>query len=221
MMKKLISNYCFFTFLAISVTGGLQAQKYTLTYTSQDKTLDPSIQKGIEKIFKKVYPKLVKDFNKNSQKEVTIKIDTAYDGVAYAHQGAITISSAWLHKKPEDLDLVTHELMHLVQSYPGGAGPGWLTEGIADYVRYKYALDNEGAGWSLTPFESTQSYKNSYRITARFLLWATQNYDKKLIEKLDSDLRNKKYSPQTWEQYTGKTVDELWKEYATKPELNS
>ncbi|RXG25895.1 basic secretory protein-like protein [Leeuwenhoekiella marinoflava] len=220
-MKKTVSKYYIVALIVIAISGNLQAQKYTLTYTSQDDTLDPSIQKGIEKIFKKVYPKLVKDFNKNSQKHVTIKIDTAYDGVAYAHQGAITISSAWLHKKPEDLDLVTHELMHLVQSYPGGAGPSWLTEGIADYVRYKYALDNEGAGWSLTPFNANQSYKNSYRVTARFLLWATQNYDKKLIEKLDSDLRSKKYTAQTWEQYTGKTVEQLWEEYSAKPIVNS
>lgn len=219
-MKKILSKYYILALIAVVISGNLQAQKYTLTYTSQDDTLDPSIQKGIEKIFKKVYPKLIKDFNKNSQKRVTIKIDTAYDGVAYAHQGAITISSAWLHKKPEDLDLVTHELMHLVQAYPGGAGPGWLTEGIADYVRYKYALDNEGAGWSLTPFSPTQSYENSYRITARFLLWATQNYDKNLVEKLDNDLRTKKYTAQTWVLYTGKTVDALWQEYATNPEVS-
>ncbi|MEH6659014.1 basic secretory protein-like protein [Leeuwenhoekiella marinoflava] len=220
-MKKTVSKYYIVALIVIAISGNLQAQKYTLTYTSQDDTLDPSIQKGIEKIFKKVYPKLVKDFNKNSQKHVTIKIDTAYDGVAYAHQGAITISSAWLHKKPEDLDLVTHELMHLVQSYPGGAGPGWLTEGIADYVRYKYALDNDGAGWSLTPFSPNQNYENSYRITARFLLWITQNYDKNLVEKLDYDLRTKKYTAQTWKDYTGKTVDELWQEYASKPSVNS
>lgn len=219
-MKKIISKYYILALIACAFLSSAQAQKYTLTYTSQDKTLDPSIQKGIEKIFKKVYPKLVKDFNKNSQKHVTIKIDTAYDGVAYAHRGAITISSAWLHKKPEDLDLVTHELMHLVQSYPGNAGPGWLTEGIADYVRHKYALDNEGAGWSLTPFNPSQSYENSYRITARFLLWATQNYDKNLVKKLDSDLRSKEYTAQTWEHYTGKTVDALWKEYATNPEVS-
>ncbi|MFD2826748.1 basic secretory protein-like protein [Leeuwenhoekiella polynyae] len=220
-MIKTLSKYYILALIAVVISGNLQAQKYTLTYTSQDDTLDPSIQKGIEKIFKKVYPKLVKDFNKNSQKHVTIKIDTAYDGVAYAHQGAITISSAWLHKKPEDLDLVTHELMHLVQSYPGGAGPGWLTEGIADYVRYKYALDNDGAGWSLTPFSPNQKYENSYRITARFLLWITQNYDKNLVKKLDYDLRNKKYTAQTWKDYTGKTVDELWQEYASKPSVNS
>ena len=94
--------------MALAISGSITAQKYTLSYESQDETLDPWIQKGIEKIFKKVYPKLVKDFNPQSQKHVTIKIDTAYGGVAYAHRGAITISSAWLHKKPEDLDLVTH-----------------------------------------------------------------------------------------------------------------
>ena len=219
-MIQILSKYVLLSCIALAITGSIQAQKYTLSYESQDETLDPSIQKGIEKIFKKVYPKLVKDFKPQSQKHVTIKIDTAYGGVAYAHRGAITISSAWLHKKPEDLDLVTHELMHLVQSYPGGAGPGWLTEGIADYVRFKYALDNEGAGWSLTPFSPSQSYENSYRITARFLLWVSQNYDKNLVEKLDEDLRTKTYTAETWEQYTGKTVDQLWEAYTANPEVS-
>ncbi len=220
-MRTLFFNACVIALVSLSLTGCAQAQnKYTLTYTSQDETLDPEIQEGIEEIFEKVYPKLVQDFNPAAQEHVTIKIDTTYDGVAYAHQGAITISSDWLHKKPEDLDLVTHELMHLVQSYPGGAGPGWLTEGIADYVRYKYALDNEGAGWSLTPFSPSQSYENAYRITARFLVWLTQNYDEDLVVKLDEDLRTKQYTPETWKKYTGKTVDELWEEYAANPKLS-
>ena len=53
-MKKTLSKYYILALIAIVISGNLQAQKYTLTYTSQDDTLDPSIQKGIEKIVKKV-----------------------------------------------------------------------------------------------------------------------------------------------------------------------
>ena len=186
---------------------------------NEDTTLDTDIIKGFKNIIYKVYPKLVKDFNKNARMDLTIKIDTAYDGVAYANDGRITVSSQWLHKKPEDLDLMTHEIMHIIQSYPNGSGPGWLTEGIADYVRYKYGLNNKKADWSLPEFSENQNYKNSYRITARFLLWITQKYDKKIVNKLDSHLRSKTYTPELWREYTGFDVDQLWKNYSENPKL--
>lgn len=186
---------------------------------NEDTTLDTDIIKGFKNIIYKVYPKLVKDFNKNARMDLTIKIDTAYDGVAYANDGRITVSSQWLHKKPEDLDLMTHEIMHIIQSYPNGSGPGWLTEGIADYVRYKYGLNNKKANWSLPEFSENQNYKNSYRITARFLLWITQKYDEKIVNKLDSHLRSKTYTPELWREYTGFDIDQLWKNYSENPKL--
>ncbi|MEC7783195.1 MAG: basic secretory protein-like protein [Bacteroidota bacterium] len=213
-----MNNYKFLLILFITNFSCAQ-DHYSLIIENSDPSLNSAITEGIEEIFENVYPKLVQDFNPSAQEHVTIKIDTAYDGVAYAHQGAITISSDWLHKKPEDLDLVTHELMHLVQAYPNDSGPGWLTEGIADYVRHVYALDNERAGWSLTPFNPSQSYKNSYRITARFLVWLTQNYDEDLVIKLDEDLRTEQYTPETWDKYTGKSIDELWLEYSKNPKI--
>ncbi|QCX37395.1 secretory protein [Aureibaculum algae] len=186
---------------------------------NEDTSLSLSIIDGFENIIYKVYPKLVKDFNKNARMDISVKIDTAYDGVAYANNGRVTVSSKWLHKKPKDLDLMTHEIMHIIQSYPNGAGPGWLTEGIADFVRYKYGVDNESAKWSLTEFSKNQSYKNSYRITARFLVWISQNYDKKIVVKMDNKLRSNKYSPKLWEKYTGLSIDQLWDNYSKNPSL--
>jgi len=149
-----------------------------------------------------------------------VKIDTAYNGVAYAHNGKITISSEWLRKKPEDIDVITHEVMHIVQSYPHKSGPGWLTEGIADYVRHVYGVDNKRAGWSLTGYSADNHYTQSYRITARFLLWITQKYDKTLVLKLDKHLREKTYHEELWEKYTGKSLEDLWKEYQSAPQLS-
>ncbi len=187
--------------------------------TNEDTTLSPDIIAGFENIIYKVYPKLMKDFNKKARTDITVKIDTTYDGVAYAHNGQVTVSSQWLHKKPEDLDLMTHEIMHIIQSYSNNAGPGWLTEGIADFVRYKYGVDNTKAGWSLPNFSNDHSYKNSYRVTARFLLWVSQNYDKKIVYKLDKKLRAKDYTPELWEKYTKLNVDQLWDAYSKNSNL--
>ncbi|WP_226332338.1 basic secretory family protein [Echinicola marina] len=193
--------------------------KYTLTFINQDHDLDETVKEGLIKTFFKVYPKMVKDFNHEATKLVTVTIDTAYNGVAYAHNGKITIASQWLDKKPEDLDVITHEGMHLVQAYPGGSGPGWLTEGIADYVRYAYGVDNEGAGWSLPDFDSKHHYKNSYRITARFLLWINQNFEGDFVKRMDEKMRNKEYTASLWNLYTGKSLEELWEEYANDPKV--
>ena len=46
-----------------------------------------------------------------------------------------------------------------------------LTEGLADYARYKYGVNNAAAGWSLPNYASGQSYTNAYAVTARFLVW--------------------------------------------------
>ena len=119
-----------------------------------------------------------------------------------------------------DLDVITHEVMHIVQSYPPNSGPGWLTEGIADYVRFKYGVDNKGAGWSLPDYKPENSYKNSYRITARFLYWLTKKYDKNIVQKLDKNMRNKTYSEDLWNQYTGKSLDALWAEYSESPQIS-
>ncbi|SFS92995.1 basic secretory protein-like protein [Sphingobacterium wenxiniae] len=167
----------------------------------------------LEGVFYQVYPKLVNDFNENSPRKVTITIDTTYDGVAYAHNGRVVISQGWLEKNPEDIDVVTHEVMHIVQAYPPRSGPGWLVEGIADYVRDKYGVNNTGANWSLPDLKEGQHYTNSYRIAARFLKWIELNKQKGIVKKLDVALRNKEYSDVIWVDNTKMTLDQLWDAY--------
>lgn len=202
-------------------TENFTNEGYTLTFINQDPDLNPETKEGLVNTFFMVYPKLVNDFNKNSTKHVTVKIDTAYGGVAYADDGQVTISSKWLKKMPKDFDMITHEVMHIVQSYPNGSGPGWLTEGIADYVRSEYGIANEEGGWSLPDYNEEAHYTKAYRITARFLIWVEENYDKKLVKKLDEHLRKKTYKSELWEEYTDKSIDELWKEYSENPSLLS
>ncbi|MDB5262461.1 MAG: secretory protein [Adhaeribacter sp.] len=122
-------------------------------------------------------------------------------------------------EKPGDIDVVTHKVFHIVQNYGRGAGPGWLVEGITDYVRHKYGIDNAGANWSLTPFDPKHNYTNSYRITARFLVWLEKNENKKIVDELNKSLRTRTYTPETWVKLTGKTLDELWQSYAQNPAI--
>ena len=199
--------------------GEYSEGKLSITFKNFDATLKEGTEdKFVSTVFE-VYPKLLKDFNPDAQKHITINIDTSYTGVAYAFNGEITVSSRWLKQKPTDIDLITHEVMHLIQSYPHGAGPVWLSEGVADYVRFEYGVDNPGAGWSLTDFNENQSYTNSYRITARFLVWLSKNYDDAIVNKLDQQMRSKTYSEDSWKDFTGKELDSLWEQYAENPEI--
>jgi Peptidase of plants and bacteria len=190
---------------------------YTLIFKNNDSSFDPILQKRMIETFFKVYPVLANDFNTNTDRTVTFHIDTAYKGVAATGGGRIVYNPDWFRKHPGDIDVVTHEVMHVVQNYGRGGGPGWLTEGIADYVRYKYGVDNPGAKWALPSFKPEHSYKNAYRITARFLNWLEINVNKGIVVKLDSAMRNHTYKETIWTDITGKTIDELWNVYAANP----
>lgn len=191
----------------------LERNGFKLIFVQQDPTFDRQVAGRLKETFFKVYPVLVEDFNPDAVRTVTITIDTAYDGVAYAHNGRVVIAQAWLEKMPNDIDVVTHEVMHIVQSYPHRSGPGWLVEGIADFVRYRYGVDNEGGGWSLPDLREEHHYTNSYRITARFLDWIERTKKAGLVKHLDKLMRSRMYRPTVWKEETGLELDELWALY--------
>lgn len=195
--------------------------RYTLIFECKAPAFNPAISQRLIDTYFKVYPKLVKKYNKKATKSVTFVIDPDYNGVAGTSNGRVVFSAKYMTSHPGDIDIVTHETMHIAQSYGGRSGiPGWLTEGIADYVRYASGVDNAGAGWSLPKFSDKQSYKNSYRITARFLAWLEYAGHKGIVKQLDQAGRDKTYdNGAIWSKLTGKTIDELWADYAKNPSL--
>lgn len=190
---------------------------YTLIFKNGDPSFDAKVKERMVKTFFEVYPVLAKEYNSKTITQVVFLIDTAYTGVAEAGGGQVRISSRWMHSHPNDIDVVTHEVMHLVQNYPGGAGPWWVTEGIADYVRQVFGVDNAGGGWALPNYKEGQNYTDSYRITARFLLWIEKQVKPGFVKALDAAMRSNTYKSDIWKQQTGKDIDQLWKEYAQNP----
>ncbi|MEO9022522.1 MAG: basic secretory protein-like protein, partial [Ginsengibacter sp.] len=80
-------------------------------------------------------------------------------------------------------------------------------------------VNNDKGGWKLPEYNSKQSYRDAYRVTARFFVWLEKKYDKKLVRKLNTAMREKKYTPEFWEKETGKSIDELWQAYASEPSI--
>ena len=203
------------------VQDSFHKKRYTVVFISKDSSFSPAIKEKMVNAFYKVYPRLVKRFNRQAAKRVVFVIDPDYTGVAATGGGVIRYNPKWFRDHPEDIDVVTHEVMHVVQAYGRGGGPGWLTEGIADYVRYRYGVNNVAGKWTMPAYKEGQSYTNSYRITARFLVWLEQQGYKKVVDTLDKASRTHTYTPQLWQQVTGKTLDELWTAYAADPTVET
>ncbi|MCF3111492.1 basic secretory family protein [Niabella sp. CC-SYL272] len=192
---------------------------FVLYFTSNETNFNEAVKKKMVDAFFTVYPILVKDFNSGAAKEVYFKVDTAYHGVAATGGGKVVYDPVWFAKHPGDVDVVTHEVMHIVQDYGNSVGPWWITEGIADYVRFKYGVDNNGAGWKLPAYSERQKYSDGYRVTARFLAWIDARVKSGTVKALDKALRNHTYTADSWKEITGNTLDDLWKAYSKDPVL--
>lgn len=142
--------------------------------------------------------------------KVTLRFRADMKGVAAASGNAINFAAGYVRGHTNDWGMVVHELTHVVQSYPPG-GPGWLVEGIADYIRLAH-FEPGAPRPRINPDKA--SYRDAYKTTAIFLAWVEQRHDARLVSKLNAALRQRKYSPELFKEATGKTVDELWSDFA-------
>jgi len=131
------------------------------------------------------------------------------EGIAGTSGDSIAISAQWVREHPDDQGMVIHELVHVIQAYPKYEHV-WLVEGIADYIRYFHFEPKKDLG-SIDVAKA--SYRDGYGTTARFLAWAEKKYDKELVRKLNAALRQTKYEEKLFDDYTGKPLDALWKEF--------
>ena len=189
-----------------------------LVFTSDAPSFDPKEKDRLVETFFAVYPRMMEAFNKNAPKSARVSIETKYRGVAATAGNTIHVNPAWFRQHPEDIDVMTHEGMHVVQQYHQW-DPGWLVEGIADYARAKFGVNNPGAGWTMPEYDSRQSYKDAYRVTARFLIWLEKHVKPGIVVTLDQAMRNGTYTPEIWTRQTGKSVDALWQDYGKNPAL--
>lgn len=89
---------------------------FTLKVQDKSSGLSKDQIKKLVDTFKTVYPKEVKEYNKNAPKTVTIILDpTMNKAPAYTSGSTITVSVKYAKEHPKDLDLITHEAMHVVQ----------------------------------------------------------------------------------------------------------
>ena len=167
------------------------------------------------------YPRLVAMFASEGFhpcEEVRFRFKSGIDCPAYAQGGSITLSREWIEKHPDDVGCAIHELFHVVQ---GGYrnSPGWLTEGLADYVRF-YLYEPETHGCDMDLGSRAARYDGSYRISANFIDFVERAHPG-VAKELNALCRQGKYDEATyWQKRTGKTVKELeaaWRKQGEGP----
>ena len=153
---------------------------------------------------------------------VTIRLRTDMDGPAAAGGGNIDLNAKWATDVPKEaLGCMIHEMTHIVQAYSKGNTPGWLVEGIADYIRW-FLFEPESRGAEITTRNiGNARHDASYRISANFLDWVirTHGRDGKFLLTLNATLRDGTYTDDFWKTKTGKTLpqlNDLWLEDCRK-----
>ena len=140
---------------------------------------------------------------------VVMSLKSSYGGVAMASRGRITGSVRYFKTHPEDVGAMVHEAVHIAQRYPSGRNPSWLVEGVSDYVRFfKFEPGKLGR---IDPARAR--YNQSYRVSAAFLAYLTDKYDKQIVVKLNRLMRAGKYEAKAFQEWTGKSLPELDNEW--------
>ena len=175
----------------------------------------PDMKEWAEKtarVCERQYPMICDELTSEGFKPLTVirmTLKNDYNGVAAAGGGRITGSVKYFKAHLDDIGAMVHETVHCVQLYRGRGNPGWLVEGVADYIRFfKYEAVKPRP---LAPERA--KYDGSYRTTAAFLAFVTEKYDPLLVRKLNVAMREGKYKPEVWKDITGKMVEELGREW--------
>jgi hypothetical protein len=143
------------------------------------------------------------------RQRVTLTLKKDYKGVASTSGGDITGAVRYFMAHPDDVGAMVHETVHIVQNYRGRSNPGWLVEGIADYIRF--FKDEPGKLGPINP--DRVRYDGSYRQSAAFLAYVTGKYDKELVRKINALMREGQFREEVFKELTGKSVQELDNEW--------
>lgn len=141
---------------------------------------------------------------------VKIILRNSNRGIADSSGGDIRVSSGWIQQHPEDIGLVVHELVHVIQGY-GPGNPSWLTEGIADYIRWAIYQGKPQEWFSMT--EEPNGYRQGYQVCGGFLLWLESDRSPGIVKKLNTALRNGQFTESMFKDEAGLPLEQLWTTY--------
>ncbi len=208
--------------ISISCAGALPPVRF-LTRFQLDYHQAPEVQAFAEtckRLLDEWYPRLSDQFDTPEAQPQRSVVRVLFDldkGVAHATTGPdgiaeIHVCKSYAASHPDDTALIIHEVFHIVQGYNGVGGHGnlgWLTEGLADYVRNRLFKPVV-----IRPNPDKAKYTDAYTTTAAFLMWIEDKKKKGICFKLNAAMRIPD-SPvlEIFQRETGQDIDSLWAEY--------
>ncbi len=207
--------------------------KYEITIdTTETPDLSDWARDELAPLVKEWYPKLVEMMPSEgyeAPKQFAIVFSANMQGVASTGGTRVKCAANWMRQnlKGEAKGAIVHEMVHVVQQYNRARRsgrnttrtPGWVVEGIADYVRW-FLYEPESHGAEITGRRvASARYDASYRVSANFINWVSNTYDKELLKQLNTAAREARYSEDLWKEWTGRNLEELgaeWKEALAK-----
>lgn len=196
-----------------------------------DTTVAPDLTEWADQELRPVvltwYPRLVAMLPSDgfvAATNITLRFRNDMGGTPASAGGrGINLNSDWFRGElnREAHGSVVHEMVHVVQAYGrarrtnsnAARTPGWVVEGIADYVRwFLYEPESKGAEITRRNLERA-SYDSSYRVTGNFLDWVARTHEPEILVKLNTAAREGRYQEQLWTKWTGNTVQELGDEW--------
>lgn len=208
----------------VEIEGG----KYVVTIETTDAPeLTEWVQQDLVPVVRDWYPKIIAMLPSDgyeAPRRVVIHFNQQYRGVAATGGARVVGAARWFEgeRDREGKGAIVHELVHVVQAYgqsrrrnPDATDtPGWLVEGIADYIRW-YLYEPESKGCEIAPNNVDRvNYDNSYRITANFLNFVSNEHGDEVVPALNAAAREGRYDEKLWKELTGTSLDELgdqWK----------
>lgn len=118
-------------------------------------------------------------------------------------------SQYYIDHQNDDIGSLVHELAHAIQVYTTAPGcPTWITEGIADWVRYYNYEPNRKPSKPGT----NNKYTDGYGVSAYFFDYINRitNYSPNMVYWVNKDCREGNYADTIFPRLTGKTLDQLW-----------
>ncbi len=130
----------------------------------------------------------------------------------------IKLSSSDIDAKPDELiGAAVHEFTHFVQDYKPVAGceeaPRWLSEGMADWVRWCNFAGEKGVEKALAEARKRPKLDAGGIVTASFIDWIVKNGDRQFAVKLNKAMREGRYGEALWVELTGKSRLRLGREW--------
>ena len=206
----------------VAIPGG--PYRFTVE-TTEAPDLTDWADKELIPVLQKWYPQIVQMLPSpgyTAPQTFSVIFTDRYKGVAATMGTRIEGSPAWYRTQlqGEAVGSMVHELVHVVQQYGGARKPGttrppgWMVEGLSDYIRW-YLYEPQSKGCEISAGRApTAKYDASYRVSANFLNFVVNKYDRDFTREVNAAMREGHYDAELWKTRTGHTVEELaedWK----------